>query len=36
MSSDILAQIVHGIKNSDFPIAFQLNVSTDVACIGQL
>ena len=36
MSSDNLAQIVHDIKNSAFPIAFQLDESTDVACICQL
>ena len=33
MSSDILAQIVHGIKNSAFPIALQSDESTDIACI---
>ena len=36
MSSDILAQIVNGIKNSAFPIALQLDESTNVACICQL
>ena len=36
MSSDILAQIVHGIKKSAFPIALQLEESTDVAYISQL
>ena len=36
MSSDIFAQIVHGIKNSAFLIALQFDESTDVACISQL
>ena len=36
MSNDILSQIVHGIKRSDFPIALQLDESTDVACVSQL
>ena len=36
MSSNNLAQIVHGIKNSAFPTALQLDESTDVACISQL
>ena len=36
MSSDNLAQIVHGIKNSAFPIALQLDESTVIACISQL
>ena len=31
ISSDILAQIVHGIKSA-FPIALQLDESTDAAC----
>ena len=34
-SSDILAQIVHGIKKNAFPIALQLDESTDVACMSQ-
>ena len=36
MSNDILSQIVHGIKKSDFPIALQLDESTGVACVSQL
>ena len=36
MSNDILSQIVHGIKKSDFPIALQLDEFTDVACVSQL
>ena len=36
MSSDILAQIVHGIKKSAFPVALELDESTDVACVSQL
>ena len=36
MSSDILAQIVHGTKKIAFPIALQLDKSTDVACMSQL
>ena len=36
MSSNILAQIVHGIKKSAFPIALQLDESTDVAFMSQL
>ena len=36
MSSNILAQIVYGIKKSAFPIPLQLDESTDVACISQL
>ena len=36
MSSDILAQIMHGIKNSTFPKALQLDESTDIGCICQL
>ena len=36
MSSDILAQIVYNIKKSAFPIALQLDKSTDVACMSQL
>ena len=31
-----LNKIVHGTKNSAFPIALQLDESTDVACICQL
>ena len=33
MSSDIWAQILHGIKSSAFPIALQLDESTGIACI---
>ena len=36
MSSDILAQIVHDIKKSAFPIALQLDESTDFACMSRL
>ena len=36
MSNDILSQIVHGIKKSDFPIALQLDESTDVVFGSQL
>ena len=36
MSSDILAQIMHGVKNSTFPKALQLDKSTDIGCICQL
>ena len=35
-SSDISAQNVHGIKKSAFPIALQLDESTNVACMTQL
>ena len=36
MSNDILSQNVHGIKKSDFPIALQLDESTEVACVRQV
>ena len=36
MSNNILAQMVHGVKKSAFPIALQLDESTDVACVSQL
>ena len=35
MGSDILAVIVHGIKNSTFPITLQLDKSTDLAYFSQ-
>ena len=36
ISNDILAQMVNDIKKSGFPIALQLDESTDVACMSQL
>ena len=36
MGSDILAVIVQGIKNSAFPIALQMDESTDIAYFSQL
>ena len=36
MNNDILAQIVHGVKNNAFLIALQFDESTNVACINQM